>query len=131
IGIAGLVALPLALLGGWSMHLHRRMNARAVDARRDRVEAGDARAIWELQRDALARDGVRGLLLSLTGLLGIAAASRIPWELVPNLHWLDAAVLAGGLAAALSGAVRSAGQGARRRWLAVGLATGLVVVLWL
>jgi hypothetical protein len=54
----------------------------------------------------------------------------IPWGEVPRRELLDWAVLAGGIAAALGGAMRSAGSGARRRWLAVGLATGLVVALW-
>jgi hypothetical protein len=38
-------------------------------------------------------------------------------------------VLAGGIAATFGGAMRSAGAGARRRWLGVGLVVGLLVVL--
>ena len=130
VGVAGLVALPLAVLGGWSLHLHRRHNARAIEAKIGRVTAGDARALWHLQREGLLRDARRGFALSLAGLFVAWAVHLIPWEAIAGVEVLDAAVLAGGIAAALGGALRSAGAGARRRWLAVGLATGLVVVLW-
>lgn len=130
IGVAGLVALPMAVLGGWSLHLHRRRNARAIESKIGRVTAGDARALWHLQREGLLRDARRGLALSLVG-LGVAwVVHLIPWQSISGLQVLDGAVLAGGIAAALGGALRSAGSGARRRWLAVGMATGLVVVLW-
>lgn len=130
IGVAGLVGLPLGLLGGWSIHLHRRRNARSVEANLARVDAGDARAIWDLQRNGLLRDARRGAVLSALGLLAVWLVHLVPWASIPRHELLDWAVLAGGLAAAFGGAVRSAGTGARRRWLAIGLATGLLVVLW-
>lgn len=130
IGVAGLVGLPLGLLGGWSLHLHRRRNARSVEATLARVDAGDARAIWDLQRNGLLRDARRGAILSGLGLLAVWLVHLVPWGDVPRREYLDWAILAGGLSAALGGAIRSAGSGARRRWLAVGLATGLVVTLW-
>lgn len=130
LGAAGLVGLPLAVLGGWALHQVRRRNAVAIEARRARLAAGDARAIWELQRDGMLRDVARGACLTLLGLLGVAAVVRLPWAaLGEGGGWLGAAVLAGGVAAALAGGVRRAGPGTRRRWLAVGLATGLAVVL--
>ena len=130
IGVAGLVALPLAVLGGWSLHLHRRHNARSIEAKIGLVTAGDARALWHLQREGLLRDARRGLALSFAGLTVAWVVSLIPWDAIAGMGVLDSAVLAGGIAAALGGALRSAGAGARRRWLTVGLATGLVVVLW-
>jgi hypothetical protein len=78
----------------------------------------------------LLRDARRGLALSIVGLVVAWAVHLLPWESIAGVAVLDGAVLAGGIAAALGGALRSAGTGARRRWLAVGLATGLVVVLW-
>jgi hypothetical protein len=128
--VAGLVALPLAVLGGWSVHLHRRHNARPIEAKIGSVNAGDARVLWHLQREGLLRDARRGLALSLVGLAVAWAVHLIPWESITGVAVLEGAVLAGGIAAALGGALRSAGAGARRRWLTVGLATGLVVVLW-
>lgn len=130
IGIAGLVGLPLGVVGGWSVHVHRRRNARSVEDALARVAAGDARAIWDLQRTGLLRDARRGLLVSLLALLVAWVVSLIPWAAIPHRQALDWAVLAGGFAAALGGAIRSAGQGARQRWLTVGFATGLLVVLW-
>lgn len=130
IGIAGLIGLPLGVIGGWSLHAHRRRNARSVERSLGRVSAGDARAIWDLQRNSLFRDARRGLLLSALGLAVAWVMDQIPWETLAHRELLDYAVLAGGLAAAVGGAVRNAGTGARRRWLAIGLATGLVVVLW-
>src|SRR5690606_11581742 len=53
VGIAGLIGLPLAVAGGWGLHLIRRRSAVAIAHRRARVAAGDARAIWELQRGGL------------------------------------------------------------------------------
>ncbi len=130
IGLAGLVGLPLGIIGGWSVHVHRRRNARSVEVALARVSAGDARAIWDLQLSGLLRDARRGLLLSLLALAVAWAVSLVPWSTIEHAERLDWAVLAGGLAAAFSSAIRSAGQGARQRWLVVGLATGLLVVLW-
>jgi PTS system mannose-specific IIC component len=130
IGVAGLVGLPLGILGGWSIHIHRRRNSRSVQRHLARVDAGDARAIWDLQRNGLLRDARRGAILSAVALLAAWLVHLMPWQAFAHREYLDWAVLAGGVAAALGGALRSAGGGARRRWLAVGLATGLVVVLW-
>lgn len=130
IGVAGLVALPLAMVGGWSMLLHRRQTARSITSRLERVAAGDARVIWQLQREGLLRDTLRGVVLSTLGIAMILAAGLVPWTAIEHLELLDVAVLGGGLSAALGGAIRSAGSGARRRWLAIGAAAGTVVVLW-
>ncbi len=129
LALAGLIGLPLAILGGWTLHLHRRRTAESIHRRLARVAAGEARAIWELQRNGLIRDAGRGVVLSGVGLLTILAAAAFPWSAFPRMALVGGATVAGGLAAALGGALRSGGQGARRRWLAVGLATGLLLVL--
>ncbi len=129
LGLAGLLGLPLALLGGWGLHLVRRRNAVAVEGRRARVAGGDARAIWELQRDGFLRDAARGAIVTTVGLAGAAALGRVSWTWTTRGELLSMAVLAGGLAAATAGALRRAGPGGSRRWIAVGLATGLIVVL--
>src|SRR5690606_40370055 len=72
--VAGLVALPLAMVGGWSMLLHRRQTARSITSRLERVAAGDARVIWQLQREGLLRDTLRGVVLSTLGIAMILAA---------------------------------------------------------
>jgi PTS system mannose-specific IIC component len=130
VGVAGLIGLPLAVAGGWGLHVIRRRSAVAIGHRRARVAAGDARAIWELQRGGLLRDAARGLLVTLAGLGAMVAIRPVPLGDSEHGWVLSAAVVAGGLAAAAAGALRRGGAGARRRWLGVGLATGLIVVLW-
>lgn len=131
LGIAGLVGLPLGVIGGWSMHRHRRDNARRVRAQLAQIDAGDARAIWRVQWEGLWRDAARGFVLSMLGLAVAWGVHLIDWSAVAHREWLDWAVLAGGLSAGLGGALRIAGSGARRRWLAVGLLTGLILaVAW-
>jgi mannose/fructose/N-acetylgalactosamine-specific phosphotransferase system component IIC len=125
----GLVGLPMAMLGGWTLHRLRRRNAVSVQRRLARVAAGDARAIWELQRNGLFRDTLRSLLVTLVGMAVVAFITRIPWTDFAHLELLSYAAVAGGLVSVLSGAVRSSGFGARRRWLAVGIGLGLLVVL--
>lgn len=130
LGIAGLIALPLAVAGGWGLHLIRRRSAVAIEHRRARVAAGDARAIWELQRGGMLRDAARGLVITLVGLGAMVVLQRVPLGQSDRGWLLSAAVVAGGLAAAAAGAMRRSGAGARRRWLGVGFATGLIVVFW-
>ncbi|MEO5797953.1 MAG: PTS sugar transporter subunit IIC [Gemmatimonadales bacterium] len=129
IGVAGLVGLPLAVIGGYTLHVHRRRNAMSVQRRLARVSAGDARAIWELQRNGLVRDAGRGLVLSVAGVIVALVMSALPWSEYPRATLLNWATAAGGLSAVLGGALRSGGHGARRLWLGAGLAVGLVVVL--
>ncbi|MES2307139.1 MAG: PTS sugar transporter subunit IIC [Gemmatimonadota bacterium] len=129
IGVAGLVGLPLAVIGGYTLHVHRRRNAISVQRRLARVSAGDARAIWELQRNGLVRDAGRGLVLSVAGVCVALVMARMPWSEFPRASLLNWAAAAGGLSAVLGGALRSGGHGARRRWLGVGLAAGVLVVL--
>lgn len=129
VGLAGLVGLPMAGLGGWTLQALRRRNAVSVRRRLERVAAGDGRAIWELQRNGMLRDALRSFALAVIGIALAMLVTLVPWDAFANARVLSWAVLAGGIAAALGGAVRRAGRGARRHWLAVGLATGTVVVL--
>ena len=128
-GIAGLVALPVAAFGGWTVQRLRRFNGSSVRRRFERVAAGDARAIWELQRNGFLRDAARSLMLTIVALLVAAIVGSVSWDAVPHAELLSWATIAGGLTAAIGGALRHAGAGARRHWYAVGLATGLAVVL--
>ena len=129
VAMAGLVGLPMASVGGWTLQKLRRRNAVSVHRRLERVAAGDARAIWELQRNGMLRDALRSLVLAVSGLVFAILVSRLPWGGRSHSALLSWAVLAGGITGALGGALRSAGHGARRRWLAVGLAVGIIVVL--
>jgi PTS system mannose-specific IIC component len=129
VALAGIVGLPMAVLGGWSLQKLRRRNAVSVQRRLERVAAGEGRAIWELQRNGMMRDALRSFTLAVIGILLAWLLTRIDWRRIVHAEWLSWAMLAGGIAAAFGGGLRSAGQGARRRWLAVGLATGILVEL--
>lgn len=129
VGVAGLVGLPMAAVGGWTLQTLRRRNAVSVRRRLERVAAGDGGAIWELQRNGILRDALRSFALAVIGIALALLVTVIPWHEFAQARALSWAVLAGGLAAALGGAVRSGGRGARRHWLAVGLGLGIIVVL--
>lgn len=129
LAVAGMVALPLAMVGGWSLLGHRRRNARSIRACLERINAGDELAIWEVQRNGLLGDATRGAILSVIGLAAVWAVSLLPWDRIAHQELLGGAVLAGGIAAALGGAMRIAGRGARRHWLAIGILVGCVVAL--
>ncbi len=126
---AGVIGLPMAIFGGWTLHRLRRWNAISMQRRLERVAAGDARAIWELQRNSFFRDGLRSVFVTLVGIAAVLVIVRIPWRDLHHLELLSYAAVSGGLVSVLSGAVRSSGYGARRRWLAVGIALGLFAVL--
>ena len=129
LGLAATLGLVLAVLGGATLQLVRRMNANAIQQRAAALAAGESGAIRRLQYGGLLRDAARGALLTA---LGLAAA----WALAVGAR-LDRATALGltlvtigcALAAAVNGALRSAGRGARLRWLAAGAATGLLLAV--
>ena len=128
-GLAGLVGLPVALLGGWTLLQLRRRNAVSVQRRLERVAAGDALAIWELQRNGFLRDAARSAAVTVVGVVVALLVASVKWESLLHAQLLSWATIAGGLTAALGGAARSAGAGARGNWLAIGLVLGMIVVL--
>ncbi|MDF3054035.1 MAG: phosphotransferase system sorbose-specific subunit [Geminicoccaceae bacterium] len=68
LGLSTAMGLVLALLGGWSLQLVRRLNARAIQRRAAALAAGESGAIRRLQYGGLLRDAARGFLLTLAGL---------------------------------------------------------------
>ena len=129
LGLGATLGLVLAVLGGGTLQLVRRMNANAIQHRAAALAAGESAAIRRLQYGGLLRDALRGAGLTL---LGLAAA----WALARGAR-LDHATGLGltlvsvgcALAAAVNGALRSAGRGARLRWVAAGVATGLLLAV--
>ncbi|MFZ5623478.1 MAG: PTS sugar transporter subunit IIC [Gemmatimonadota bacterium] len=129
LGLAMLLGLPLAALGGWTHPVLRRANGAAIARLAERMSAGDAAAIARVQWGGILRDGLRSLGLTA---LGLAAGWVI--EDSVRLDPATARVLAyvavgGGLASVLHGAVRSAGHTRRRAWLGLGIGVGLLVSL--
>ena len=132
IGLGTVVGLVVGLGGGVSLHLLRRLNARAVHKVAPLLEAGDARALLRLHLGSIVRDGARALLVTAAG-LGLAAGARI--VLAGTLGPRDAALLAvaavaAAWAAGSAGTLRLIGRGPGLRWFAAGLGGGALVV-WL
>ncbi len=128
LGVAAVLGLVLSAIGGWSMQLVRRWNARAIQKRSAALAAGEGSAIRLLQYGGLLRDALRGATLTAVGLAVVVLA----WQPVYSLDrrtalGLSLVAIGGALSAAVSGAIRSAGRGARLRWLLGGSALGLVL----
>jgi hypothetical protein len=121
----------LAVAGGWSLQLVRRINARAIQHSAAALAAGEGPAIRRLQYGSLLRDAARGATLTALGLL-------VSWALAGTLR-LDRPTALGltlvgvgsALAAATNGALRSAGRDPRLRWLLSGAAVGVILAVLL
>ncbi len=129
LGAGVALGLVLAVLGGWTLQYVRRWNARAIQQRAAALAAGEGNAIRLLQYGGLVRDGLRGAALTAAGL---AVASLIALHVALDRRTavgLTLIAIGGGLSAAVSGAIRSAGRGARLRWLIGGAAAGLLLAV--
>ena len=129
LGLSAGVALVLAVVGGWSLLAVRRWNARAIQRRAAALAAGESRAIRMLQYGGLFRDAARGALLTSAGLLVAWAVAR--WVTLDRQTAVGLTLIAigSGLSAAAAGAVRSAGRGARLKWLAAGVGAGALLAV--
>jgi mannose/fructose/N-acetylgalactosamine-specific phosphotransferase system component IIC len=127
LGVSAALGLVVAVLGGFSLSMVRRANARAIQQRAAALAAGESGAIRRLQYGSLARDGFRAAALTA---LGVACA----WGLAEPLARLDRSTALGltlvalgcALSAVIGGALRSAGRGPRLRWLGAGALVGLL-----
>jgi len=129
LGLSVGLALILASLGGWSLQLVRRWNARAIQHHAAALAAGESGAIRRLQYAGLARDGARGVVLTGLGLLAAWALGRWLGLDRGTAVGLTLVAVGSGLAAAATGAVRSAGRGTRLKWLAAGAAAGALLAV--
>lgn len=129
LGLSVGLGLVLAVLGGWTLMLVRRWNARSIQRRAAALAAGESGAIRLLQYGGLLRDAARGALLTAGGLAAAWALTR--WVALDRQTGVGLTLIAIGsaLAAAAGGAVRSAGRGARLKWLLMGLAAGTVLAV--
>jgi len=131
-GLGVIVGLVTALLGGSSLQLLRRLNARAANRAMASIEAGDTAALVRVHVAGIGRDGVRALLVTAAG-LGLASLARtmlLPALSVRTLTLVGVAGAAGALAAASAGTLRLVGWGRPLTWLALGLGGGAALV-WL
>jgi PTS system mannose-specific IIC component len=128
-GLAVVLGLVLASIGGWTLNRLRHANATAVRRREASLRTGDPVAVGALQYGGLLRDSARSVTLSVLALLSGVAVRTAP----PLPDWASAGllmvVIGGGLAGAATGAIRSAGRGRRLRWLGIGALLGVLVLV--
>jgi len=128
-GVGALLGLLVAMLAGYSLEWLRHANARHVHRWSTELDAGSATVIYRLQWAGIARDVIRSGGITVVA-LALALIMRTRLGGVVQLPGFLTPVLVGaGLAAALSGALRTAGRGRRLVWVGVGLAAGLVLAL--
>ena len=132
LALGALVALPVAMLGGLSLHLLRRLNARAVHRKATQIERGDTRTLVRVHVGGIVRDAVRAALVTGGGLaVAWVARTTIAGTLsARGMVALAVAAAAGALAAAGTGTLRLVGRGPLLRWFALGLGGGALAV-WL
>ena len=92
--------------------------------------AGDAAAVARIQSHGLGRDTLRSLVLTGIGLVFAWAARSSPPLGERGTMLLDTVIIGAALASATSGALRLSGRGRAIRWLALGLAGGVGVILF-
>ncbi len=127
LGLSVALGLVLAMLGGWTLQLLRRSNARAIQSRAAALAAGESSAIRRLQYGGLLRDACRGLSLTLLGIL-LAIVIKENLRLDEQTHLaLTLVAIGSSLAAAANGAFRSSGRSARFKWLAAGAGAGVLL----
>jgi PTS system mannose-specific IIC component len=122
------LGLVVAWIGGGTMHILRRANARRARRIAARLEDGDGPALRRLHRFGFLADAVRSTALTAGG-LGAAALLRLAPP-PPSRFTLYAGVVVVsiGLATAGVGALRLTGTSAAR-WLAAGAVVGVALVV--
>ncbi len=129
LGVATLFGLVMASIGGWTLQWHREAGGRALRNQAAGLAAGDPVTIARLHWRGISGDAIRSLFLTLVALLGAGLLLARFEEGNPRLMLVTAVAVGAGLCAALGGAIRSAGRGARLRALAVGTALGLLYLV--
>ena len=132
IGLATVVGLFTAMIGGTSLQILRRLNTRAVTAAAAGLERGDIRVLYRLHAAGAGRDLLRAAAVTAIGLV-LAVISRefvVPALSHRGERLLSVAATSAALAAGAAGTLRLVGVGAHLKWLAAGLAGGIVAA-WL
>lgn len=132
VGLATVVGLFTAMIGGISLQILRRLNTRAVTAAAPALELGDRRVLYRVHFGGAARDVIRALAVTAIG-LGLAAVTRefvAPALTHRGERLLSVAATGAALAAGAAGTLRVVGLGKPLKWLAAGLVGGIVVA-WL
>ena len=117
LGFGVLVGLTTGLLGGVSLHLVHRLNARAVDAAAPALEAGDPQVLVRLHVAGIMRDAARAALVTGVGLIlaQLTRAFLAGAYTLRGVAGLAVAGVAGALAVGTSWAVISMPRAASSR----------------
>jgi mannose/fructose/N-acetylgalactosamine-specific phosphotransferase system component IIC len=127
LGVSAALGLVLALLGGWSLQVVRRWNARAIQRQAAALSAGESTAIRRLQYGGVLRDAARGFILTLLGLvLAATITESVRVDRVTAVA-LTLVSIGAALSAGANGAIRSSGRGVRLKWLAGGVLAGTLI----
>ena len=129
LGISAAFGLILAILGGWSLQVVRRWNARAIQSRAAALAAGESSAIRWLQYGGILRDALRGFTLTLAGLVLASTISDSIRLDRPTAVAFTLVAIGSALAAAVNSAFRGSGRGTRLKWLVAGLGVGIVLAV--
>jgi mannose/fructose/N-acetylgalactosamine-specific phosphotransferase system component IIC len=129
LGVSAGLGLLLAVLGGWSLQVVRRWNARAIQRRAAALAAGESSAIRRLQYLGILRDALRGFGLTLVGLVLVATITRSVRLDRQTAVAFTLVAIGSALAAAASGAFRSSGRGPRLKWLLAGVGAGILIAV--
>ena len=130
LGLAVAIAVAAGLLGDWSLVRLRHQIAKSIQRRSAALALGDRGTIRRLHYASIGRDAIRSLGLTA---LALAVARIVQGALLPDPvtgQLLTIVAIGAGLAAVIGGAMRSAGRGARVRWLAAGAVAGSTLA-WL
>lgn len=130
LGAAVGLGLLLAIAGGTTIPITRRLNARSIRARAAALSDGDPRTVERVHLRCLAHDLVRSLALAIVAVAAGWLAAGPIGRLDPDTgRWLSAVALGGGVWAVVHGAVVVGRTGARWRWGLVGLVVGLMLIV--
>lgn len=125
LGAAAGLGIGLAIVGGATLPVTRRLNARSVKAYGDRLAAGDPGAVRAVHLSGLAHDAVRSGMVAAVA-LAVGRLTRglglLPGPELGGL--LTIVAIVGGAWAVAHGAMASARSGARWRWALAGLVVG-------
>jgi PTS system mannose-specific IIC component len=129
LGVSAALGLVLAVLGGWSLQVVRRWNARAIQRKTAALSAGESSAIRRLQYGGILRDAVRGFILTLLGLvLASTITDSVRIDRVTAVA-LTLVSIGSALSAGASAGFRSSGRGVRLKWLLGGLIAGTIIAV--
>jgi len=129
VGLAVAVGMLVAFVGDFTIHLMRWFTTASVRRRVVPLDQGNPVAIAEIQRQGLARDAVRSFGLTAFGLLVAWGARFSPPLGDTGTQLLDVVIIGAALASATTGALRLAGGGPAVKWLGLGLALGVGLIL--